>query len=278
MKKIFIFLFFAISITNNLLADETSKTPYVEVHLIKDYVQDGEVLLAFCLRVVNSSHLGKDIDMRFCNPTQDPNQIPPNEVMLSKDGWVLSKYGTILQEHILTVSGMLWGEVVEIFLDDFYAGERYQTTVAPFPRIAYGENQEEIEIITIDPSSQIFDLKMKNFKEDEPLQFISFSEGEKMEHSLLFQPNSEGLMSCLMAPAVIGKSGGNAYVSVQAKGASKPIKLSYKWGLEATKTVTIEEWNEKKEGLLSKLMPLRGDPTFEKLREKSTALLDLELN
>ncbi|MDD1622589.1 MAG: hypothetical protein LUQ11_14020 [Methylococcaceae bacterium] len=138
--------------------------------------------------------------------------------------------GRILQddgaEREYVLKKMLEGESIEIALISSDKSKKAFVEITPFPIIAQGEGNCRLSVKPLSAEGQAFQIKGEGFVPKQELKVVAKSNGELGEFPV--NGTDDGVFGIVVAPAVLGKSGGGASVTVADTTCSATVR--YKWG------------------------------------------------
>lgn len=121
---------------------------------------------------------------------------------------------------------MFKGERIEQALVSSDGSVKVFSGIIPFPIEAKADGGCSLHIEISPPAGKIFNIIGEGFEPDEVITTISQSDGEVLENEQ--KVSQEGKFMAVIAPRVIGKSGGKA--SFTARGENCSVTIYYDWG------------------------------------------------
>jgi len=138
--------------------------------------------------------------------------------------------GRVLQENgaefEFGLRKMLEGEAVEFALISSDKSKKTFVEITPFPIVAQGKGDCRLSVKLLSIGGDVFQIKGEGFIPKQELKVIAKSNGEFGGFPV--KGTNDGVFSIVVLPSVVGKSGGEASVTIADATCSATVR--YKWG------------------------------------------------
>jgi len=138
--------------------------------------------------------------------------------------------GRVLQEdgaeREYVLSNMLEGETIEFALISSDRSKKAFVEITPFPIVVQGKGNCRLSVKLQSKNGEVFLIKGEGFVPKQELKVVAKSDKELIEYP--FKGTDDGAFVHIVAPAVSGKSGGEASETVTDGKCS--VTVRYKWG------------------------------------------------
>ncbi len=141
----------------------------------------------------------------------------------------LFKDGVWLQSFL----GFMNGEPYNLTFVNQETPSCITATLIPNPITHTWSDGSCINLLVFDKYALDFVCTVKGLQPHEPLRFTL--KGDEQETQLNFEASKDGAILTLLNPAVVGKKGGEATLTVERKQTGETTTLTYFWGTEAAR-------------------------------------------